>query len=109
MTCSARRAFRSPGYVARAVLAGTMLSPSTPRPAGDGIELRTMWGDLAYQLGGRDGYEMVRADDEAGTNPGAALRELFELCGPAVVLIDEWVAYARQLRDGDGGRRLPGG
>ena len=98
-----------PGDVARAVLAGTMLSPSTPRPAGDGIELRTMWGDLAYQLGGRDGYEMVRADDEAGTNPGAALRELFELCGPAVVLIDEWVAYARQLRDGDGGRRLPGG
>ena len=47
-----------------------------------------------------------RADDEAGTNPGAALRTLFEQCGPAVVLIDEWVAYARQLRDSheDGGR-----
>ncbi|MYI19952.1 MAG: ATP-binding protein, partial [Acidimicrobiia bacterium] len=29
--------------------------------------------------------------------------------GPAVVLIDEWVAYTRQLRDGEGGLRLPGG
>ena len=98
-----------PDGVARAVLAGTMISPAAPQPVEDGVELRTMWGHLAYQLGGRDGYELVRADDEAGTNPGAALRELFELFGPAVVLIDEWVAYARQLRDGDGGRRLPGG
>ena len=98
-----------PGGVARAVLAGTMLSPSATQPAEPGVDLHTMWGHLAYQLGGRDGYELVRADDEAGTNPGAALRRLFGRFGPAVVLIDEWVAYARQLRDGDGGRRLPAG
>ena len=98
-----------PGEVARAVLAGHMISPAAPLAAEPGVDLHTMWGHLAYQLGGRDGYELVRADDQAGTSPGAALRTLFELCGPAVVLIDEWVAYARQLRDGDGGRRLPGG
>ena len=98
-----------PGGVARAVLVGHMVSASEPHPAEDGVDLRTMWGHLAYQLGGRDGYEMVRADDEAGTNPGAALRDLFELFGPAVVLIDEWVAYTRQLRDAEEGRRLPGG
>jgi predicted AAA+ superfamily ATPase len=89
-----------PEGVARAVLVGHMISPSNPPEPEPGDALRTMWGHLAYQLGGRDGYELVRADDEAATNPGAALRELFELCGPAVVLIDEWVAYARQLRDG---------
>ena len=54
-----------------------------------------------------------RADDLAGTSPGAALTTLFERFGPAVVLIDEWVAYARQLRDGTsdngGGDRLAGG
>ena len=71
-------------------------------------------GRLAYQLGGKDGYDLVRADDLAGTSPGAALTTLFERFGPAVVLIDEWVAYARQLRDGsddDGpaGERLAGG
>ncbi|MCY4194901.1 MAG: DUF499 domain-containing protein, partial [bacterium] len=38
-----------------------------------------------------------------------ALRTLFQQCGPAVVLIDEWVAYARQLRDGGDGPRLAGG
>ena len=55
----------------------------------------------------------MRTDDLAGTSPGAALKTLFERFGPAVVLIDEWVAYARQLRDGTsddgGGERLVGG
>ncbi len=46
------------------------------------------------------------ADDERATNPGDALRELFNKYGPCLILIDEWVAYARQLHDqGD----LPGG
>lgn len=98
-----------PGKVNRAVLVGQMISPSAPQPMQPGIELRTLWGHLAYQLGGKPGYELVRTDDEAGTNPGAALRTLFQQFGPAVVLIDEWVAYARQLRDGGDGERLAGG
>src|SRR5207253_14211 len=34
-----------------------------------------------------------------GNQPGDALRELFNEYGPCLVLIDEWVAYARQLHD----------
>ena len=98
-----------PDNVSRAVLVGQMISPSAPEPAEDGVLLHTLWGRMAYQLGGRSAYELVRADDEAGTNPGAALRTLFQQCGPAVVLIDEWVAYARQLRDGNEGSRSVGG
>ncbi|MDE0667897.1 MAG: DUF499 domain-containing protein, partial [bacterium] len=100
-----------PKGVRRAALVGHTISPSDPVAAADGVHLHTLWGNLAYQLGGRDGYEMVRADDEAGTSPGATLRRLFERFGPAVVLIDEWVAYARQLRDGydEAGRRRCGG
>ena len=100
-----------PPEVARAVLVGQAISPSTPAPAGEGVRLHTLWGHLAHQLGGREGYELVRRDDEAGTNPGAALRELFRRFGPAVVLIDEWVAYARQLPDDpdDRSARLAGG
>ncbi len=98
-----------PGNVSRAVLVGQMISPSAPEPMEDGVLLHTLWGRMAYQLGGLSAYELVRADDEAGTNPGAALRTLFQQCGPAVVLIDEWVAYARQLRDGDEGSRSVGG
>ena len=98
-----------PDRMNRAVLVGQKISPAAPEPTPDGCRLHTLWGRLAHQLGGRAGYELVRRDDEAGTNPGAALRTLFEQFGPAVVLIDEWVAYARQLRDGDDGPRLAGG
>ena len=96
-----------PAGINRAVLVGQKISPAAPEQVEKGIKLHTLWGRLAYQLGGREGYELVRADDEKGTNPGKALNELFERFGPAVVLIDEWVAYARQLRDG--GDRLAGG
>ena len=89
-----------PARVSRAVLVGQMISPSAPQSVGGGIRLHTLWGRLAYQLGGKEGYDIVRADDLAGTSPGAALKTLFERFGPAVVLIDEWVAYARQLPDG---------
>src|SRR5690606_3495958 len=45
-------------------------------------------------------------DDRNATNPGDVLRELMVEYGPCLILIDEWVAYARQLHDqGD----LPGG
>ena len=44
-------------------------------------------------------FERVRADDELATNPGDALRELLIEYGPSLILIDEWVAYARQLHD----------
>lgn len=98
-----------PAEVNRAVLVGQMISPSAPEPVADGIHLHTLWGRLAWQLGGKEGYELVRTDDENGTNPGAALKDLFQRFGPAVILIDEWVAYARQLRDGNEGDRLVGG
>ena len=103
-----------PARVNRAALVGQMISASAPKSVGGGIRLHTLWGHLAYQLGGKDGYDIVRADDLAGTSPGAALTTLLERFGPAVVLIDEWVAYARQLRDGSeddgpGGERLAGG
>ena len=105
----AEQAVVLPGSISRAVLVGQMISASAPSPVEPGIALHTLWGHLAYQLGGRAGYELVRTDDEAGTNPGAALRTLFQQFGPGVVLIDEWVAYARQLRDGVGTDRLAGG
>ena len=43
------------------------------------------------------GYDMVRSADESSTNPGDAFTALLRRFAPAVILIDEWVAYARQL------------
>lgn len=87
----------------RAVIVGTDVSPAQPRQTPDGVELRTLWGELAYQLGGRDGYEQVAQADATGTAPGSGvLKKLFESVGPSLILIDEWVAYARQLYGKDG-------
>ncbi|MGD9892555.1 MAG: Swt1 family HEPN domain-containing protein [Dehalococcoidia bacterium] len=83
----------------RVVLVGTKISPSNPSVKPDGAVVRTLWGELAWQLGGAQAYARVRADDEHATNPGDVLRELFDEYGPCLILIDEWVAYARQLHD----------
>ena len=85
--------------VRRVVLVGNRISPGNPAEKPDGTVIRTLWGELAYQLGGREAFERVRADDEQATNPGDTLRELLIEYGPCVVLIDEWVSYARQLHD----------
>jgi len=85
--------------VKRVVLVGNKISPGNPVKKADGTIVRTLWGELAWQLGGKKAFERVRADDERATNPGDALRELFNEYGPCLILIDEWVAYARQLHD----------
>jgi len=83
----------------RVVLVGNKISPGNPSVKADGTVVRTLWGELAWQLGGRQAFERIKADDEHATNPGDVLRELFNEYGPSLILIDEWVAYARQLHD----------
>ena len=95
-----------PSGVRRVVLVGNKISPGNPSTKPDGTVIRTLWGELAWQLGGKKAFERIRADDERATSPGDALRELLNEHAPCLILIDEWVAYARQLHDeGD----LPGG
>ncbi|MBI1213755.1 MAG: DUF499 domain-containing protein [Alphaproteobacteria bacterium] len=95
-----------PKNVRRAVFVGTQVSPGKPHKKPDGTKVHTLWGEIAWQLGGKDGYKMVKEDDERATNPGNTLKELFNKYGPCLILIDEWVAYARQLH---GTADLPAG
>lgn len=88
------------------VLVGNKISPGNPVTKPDGTVVRTLWGELAYQLGGKKAFARLAADDEKATSPGDMLRELFIEYGPCLILIDEWVAYARQLHDQSD---LPGG
>ncbi len=83
----------------RVVLVGNKISPGNPVKKSDGTVVRTLWGELAWQLGGKKAFARIAADDQKATSPGDALRELFNEHGPCLVLIDEWVAYARQLHD----------
>jgi predicted AAA+ superfamily ATPase len=83
----------------RVVLVGNRISPGNPVTKPDGTVIRTLWGEIAYQLGGKKAFARLKADDEKATSPGDVLRELFKEYGPCLILIDEWVAYARQLHD----------
>ncbi|MBE3117300.1 MAG: ATP-binding protein, partial [Candidatus Atribacteria bacterium] len=85
--------------VRRVVLVGNKISPGNPVTKPDGTVVRTLWGELAWQLGGKKAFARVKADDEKATSPGDMLRELLNEYGPCLILIDEWVAYARQLHD----------
>lgn len=89
-----------------AVIDGNTLSASQPEKQGN-LELRTFWGQIAWQLLGAEGYEMVAPSDQAGTSPGKnVLIELLKKAAPCVILMDELVAFYRQLDTAD---RLPCG
>lgn len=88
-----------PEKVNRVVLVGNKISPGNPSVKADGTVVKTLWGELAWQLGGKPAFERLRQDDERATSPGDVLRELMNEYGPCLILVDEWVAYARQLHD----------
>ena len=91
-----------PRDVGRVAVVGNEISPGQPTVKPDGTVVHTLWGELAWQLGGAEAYALVEQADLTGTNPGAALRTLLARHAPALILIDEWVAYARGLYGRDG-------
>ena len=88
--------------VQRVTLVGTHLAPNQPLIKEDGTEVRTLWGELAWQLGGRAAFDVIAQADATGTPPGDALTGLLSEHTPVIILIDEWVAYARGLYGQEG-------
>ena len=91
-----------------AVVVGTALDPSKAKLPADmpGVKVNTIWGDIAYQLAKSAGkpelYRYVQEADRRHVSPGSeALTRLFDACGPCLVLLDEFVAYAKKLKDAD--------
>ena len=83
-----------------AVLDGSAHAPGQSWKRGSQV-IKTLWGELAWQLGGEDGFGLVKGADTTGTSPGKdVLRTLLERYAPCVILIDELVAYIRQFQDG---------
>ena len=87
-----------------AVLDGVALDPQGRRVP-EGFEIKTLWGELAYRLDGEKLYRRIQGADGKRTPPGAqALAEVLEEAAPALILVDEFVAYlvkARGIRVGD--------
>jgi len=91
-----------------AVLDGVELLSMASKPrVHAGCTVRTLWGELAWQLGGEAGYEHVKEADQSGTAPGKKeLADLLALAAPCVILMDELVRYVSQFEEG---KTLSGG
>ena len=85
--------------VNKAILVGNRIAPGVTHTKPDGTEVHTLWGELAWQLGGKTGYAILQEADQKAANPGDQLVSLLKNFAPCVVLIDEWVAYTRQLKE----------
>jgi predicted AAA+ superfamily ATPase len=82
-----------------AILDGNAFSASQPRKHGN-VTTNTLWGELAWQLGGEAAYEMLAQADQDGTSPGKeVLAAIFTKYSPCVILMDETVAYIRQFEE----------
>jgi hypothetical protein len=93
-----------PTRVHTAVLDGRALDVRERR-TDDGLIIRTLWGELAYQLGGREGYQLLMDADETRTAPGSArLTEFLKRYQPVLILMDEALEYlvkAQAVKVGD--------
>ena len=80
-----------------AVLDGTAHAPGQAWKQGKQA-IHTLWGEMAWQLGGAEGFALVQEADANGTSPGKdVLCTLLTQFAPCVVLLDELVVYIRQF------------
>ena len=85
--------------VNRAVFVGTHKGAAEAMHAERGREIRTLWGYLAWRLGGWEAVDTIADSEQAGTNPGSErLIPILRSAAPCLILMDEVVAFARQLR-----------
>ena len=85
--------------VRRAVFVGTHKGAAEVMHVEDGREIRTLWGYLAWRLGGWEAVDRIADSEAARTNPGSErMIPILRGAAPCIVLLDEVVAFARQLR-----------
>ena len=87
------------GHVNRAVFVGTHKGAAEAMHVENSREIRTLWGYLAWRLGGWQAVGTIADSEAAGTNPGSErLIPILRDAAPCLILMDEVVAFARQLR-----------
>ncbi|MFM7579884.1 MAG: ATP-binding protein, partial [Microcystaceae cyanobacterium] len=64
-----------------------------------GITTKTLWGEIAYQIRGIAGYQLLQGSDQSGVSPGTSVMERLMGDKPTVIILDE---IARHLRSAKG-------
>ncbi|MEJ2352679.1 MAG: DUF499 domain-containing protein, partial [Anaerolineales bacterium] len=82
-----------------AVVAGNHWNPVEGNTS-EGLTRYTFWGEIAYQIGGKEGYELFRQNDEARISPGKdKLHQFLEAHQPFILLFDEILEYINRALD----------
>jgi hypothetical protein len=63
------------------------------RQTPEGVHTRTLWGELALQLGGVELYRRVEPNDQARTVPQGIFVDILREAAPCLILIDELADY----------------
>ena len=63
----------------------------------DSVKVRHMWGEIAYQLGGAEGYGLVAAADANNMAPGPQFLQSLTGDKPVLIMIDEPAEYMRRM------------
>lgn len=84
----------SPGSVNISGVVGADLQPTVGIDHGD-VTTYTLWGEIAYQLGGANAYAWVAQSETSLTSPGTEILERIVGDSPTLIMIDE---IARHLR-----------
>jgi predicted AAA+ superfamily ATPase len=72
--------------------------------ASTGITTLTLWGEIAYQIGGIEGYQLLRGSDTSGISPGTSVLERLTAGKPTVIILDEIARYLRAAEAKEVGR-----
>jgi len=82
-----------------ATLVGTALSATEGRRTPEGLHIRTLWGEMAYQLGGPALYQLIEASDQARVAPGTdLLSQVLAQATPCLILMDEVMRYLSKAK-----------
>lgn len=76
-----------------AVFTNATCDSTQGRNTSEGIHTRTLWGELALQLGGKRLYEKVRANDETQRVPQGIFADVLRESSPCLILLDELADY----------------
>ena len=75
------------------MIVGTHLNPLKGRKVGK-TEIKTIWGEIAYQIGGEEGFKQFAENDANRIPPGKEdLKKFFDKHQPFIILMDEILQY----------------
>jgi hypothetical protein len=81
-----------------AAVDGRDLDPENGVHHPNGIITTTLWGEIAYQVGGVEGYRLLQGSDRSGISPGTDVLERLLNGEPTVIILDEIARYLRAAK-----------